>query len=350
VEALGKRPDIDLIVIDEVSQAVRNSGTDRFKAFNTICNKQSPRRVWGMTGSPCPEAPTDAWAQCRIVIPANTDKYFSRFRERVMRRVGPFAWVPREDAMDIVYQSMQPAIRFTRDECYDLPECIYESKNVALSDEQLKAYKQMSAQLVADVADGKIVALNEAAKGIKLIQIGCGLAYGDESEEVTLDATPRMNIMLETIEEAATKVIVFAPFVSVVKHLTAFLRRKGIACECIYGGVSKSERSRIFGEFQHGPHLKVIVAQPSAMAHSLTLTAASTILWYAPVIVNDTFEQANARITRAGQKHTQFVIMLACTEIERRWYARLKNKQKMQGVLLDMVQGNRKKPAENLFL
>ena len=189
-----------------------------------------------------------------------------------------------------------------------------------------------------------------SAGGKLLIVHNCGIAYGDDSEEVTLDATPRMNVMLETIEEAATKVIVFAPFVAVVKHLTAFLRRKGIACECIYGEVSKAERSRIFGEFQHGPHLKVIVAQPSAMAHSLTLTAASTILWYAPVIVNETFEQANARITRAGQRNTQFIVMLACTEIERRWYQRLKNKQKVQGVLLDMVQGSRKKSAASLFL
>jgi SNF2 family DNA or RNA helicase len=86
------------------------------------------------------------------------------------------------------------------------------------------------------------------------------------------------------------------------------------------------------------------------MAHSLTLTAASTIIWYAPVIVNETFEQANARITRAGQKHTQFIVMLSGTDIERRWYQRLKNKQKVQGVLLDMVQGSRKKSAASLFL
>jgi SNF2 family DNA or RNA helicase len=350
VEALGKRPDIDLILIDEIAQAVRNSGTDRFKAFNIVCNRQVPRKVWGMTGSPVPEAPTDAWAQCRITNPANSDKYFSHFRERVMRRVGPFAWVPREDAQDVVYQSMQPAIRFKRDECFDLPECIYESKDVALSDEQAKAYKQMTAQLIAEVAEGKITALNEAAKGIKLLQIACAVAYGDTGEEVVMDATPRMNVLLETIEQAATKTIVFAPFVAVVKHVAAFLRRKGVACECIYGEVSKSERSRIFGEFQHGPHLRVIVAQPSAMAHSLTLTAASTIIWYAPVIVNETFEQANARITRAGQKHTQFIVMLSGTEIERRWYQRLKNKQKVQGVLLDMVQGSRKKSAASLFL
>jgi len=182
------------------------------------------------------------------------------------------------------------------------------------------------------------------------VQIACGIAYGDEHEEVTLDATARMNIVLETIQEAATKVIVFAPFVAVVKHLAAFLRSKDIHCACIYGEVSKSERDRIFGEFQHGPHLKVIVAQPSAMSHGLTLTAASTIIWYAPVTRNETFEQANARITRAGQRHAQLILMIACTEVERRWYRRLKNKQDVQGVLLDMVQGSRKKSAASLFL
>lgn len=349
-DAIRKRKDINLIVVDEVAQAVRNSGTDRFDAFNDVCNKQGAYRwVWGMTGSPTPNAPTDAWAQIRVINPTNTSKYFSHFREKVMRKVGTYAWRPREDAQSTVFAAMQPAIRFTRDECFDLPPMVYETKDVELSVEQKKAYKTMSAQLVAEINAGTVTAVNEAIKAQKLIQIATGVVYGDSHEELYLDVTERLKIVLETIEESASKTIVFAPFVSAVKRIAEFLRSKGIACGCIYGQVSKGERDRTFTEFQHGS-LPVIVAQPGAMSHGLTLTSASTILWYAPITSNEIFEQANARITRSGQKHSQLIVMLSGTTTERKYYTRLKNRQSVQGLLLDMVKNNRKTSSDTVFL
>jgi SNF2 family DNA or RNA helicase len=84
----------------------------------------------------------------------------------------------------------------------------------------------------------------------------------------------------------------------------------------------------------------VLVAQPAAMSHGLTLTAASTIVWYAPVTSHDVYQQANARITRPGQKLTQFIVHLEGTEVERRIYKRLQGKEKMQGLLLETVKEN----------
>ena len=86
MEDLEKRDDIDLIIVDELAM-FRNSGTDRWKTLNNICNKQTPRRVWGLTGAPTPHEPTDAWAQCRIVVPTSpvVPKYFGKFRDMVMK-------------------------------------------------------------------------------------------------------------------------------------------------------------------------------------------------------------------------------------------------------------------------
>jgi len=154
-DELAKRPDIDLIVVDELALA-RNSGTDRWKILNTICNKQSTRRVWGMTGSPTPNAPTDAWAQCKLVTPDNSSvpKYFSAFRDRVMRQITPFKWAARQDANDAVYQMMQPAIRFSLDDCVDLPEQTFITRDVALTKEQDKAYKDMMNKLATEYSGG----------------------------------------------------------------------------------------------------------------------------------------------------------------------------------------------------
>jgi SNF2 family DNA or RNA helicase len=336
-DELAKRADIDLIVIDELALA-RNSGTDRWKILNAICNKQAPRRVWGMTGSPTPNAPTDAWAQCKLVTPDNAlvPKYFSAFRDRVMRQITPFKWAARQDANEAVYQMMQPAIRFSLDDCVDLPEQTFITREVALTQEQSKAYKDMMNKLATEYSGGQILAVNEAVKANKLIQIACGVAYGTDGEEVVIPSKPRIDVLKEIIEESEGKVIVFVPLTGALESVASELR-KDWTVETVHGGTSKSERDRIFGEFQRGLDPRVLVANASTMSHGLTLTAATTIVWYAPVHSNETYEQACARVRRPGQTRTTVIVHIAGTDVERRVYKRLQDKQSMQGVLLDMM-------------
>ena len=172
-EALKERTDINLIVVDELAM-VRNGQTTRWKTLNEICNKQHSRRVWGMTGSPTPNSPTDAWAQCKLVTPDSPllPKYFGKFRDTVMRQLTQFKWVPRPDAAETVRKMMQPAIRFSLDDCTDLPEQIFITRDVEMTPEQKKAYKDMLAKLATEYAGGQILAVNEAVKANKLIQIG----------------------------------------------------------------------------------------------------------------------------------------------------------------------------------
>lgn len=339
VESLKNRDDIDLVILDEISQAARNAGTDRYRALNTIINKQTPRWAWGLSGTPIPNKPTDAWAQCRLLVPDKVPAYFNRFRDMVERQVTQFLWVPRQNALDVVHDAMQPAIRFSRDDCVDLPPCQYVVRQVELTAPQKKAYKDMLNKLKAEIEDGEVTAVNEAVKAQKLIQIACGSLYDDQREVLTVDAKPRLSAVLEVVEECANKVIVFVPFVSVVESVSVFLKEAGHTVECIHGSVSKGERDRIFTAFQKSDTPKVLVAQPAAMSHGLTLTAASTIVWFAPITSADTFVQANGRITRPSQKNNQLIVMIEGTEIERRYYDRLSRKQKTQGTLLDMVKG-----------
>lgn len=334
---LCARPDIDVIVIDEIA-TFRNASTGRWKAMHRV-TKSRPV-VWGLTGTPTPNLPTDAWAQCRLISPERVPRYFGQFKDSVLKQIGPFKWVPRESATDIVANAMQPAIRYSRDQCVDLPPCIYQSRKVALTAEQATAYKDMVADLAMEFADAKALAVNEAVKMQKLLQIACGVVYGSGGEEIVLPNHPRMEVVREVIEEAGTKVIVFVPFKSVIRHVADELS-KDYAVECVSGETSKGERDRIFHAFQeggaNGP--KVLVAQPASMAHGLTLTAASTIIWYAPVTSHEIYQQANARVTRPGQKQTQFVVNIECTDVERRIYQKLAGKEQMQGLLLDIIRG-----------
>lgn len=341
VQALAKRPDIDVVVVDEISQAARNASTDRYKMLHTVINRQMPRRAWGLTGTPIPNGPIDAWAQCRLLVPERVPAFKRVFQEAVMRQVSNFIWVPRDGALKIVEEAMQPAIRFSRDECVDLPECTFVSREVELTATQKKAYKEMMTKLRAEVAAGEVTAVNDAVKANKLIQICAGALYGEDREILEVDAKPRLDVVLEVIEEAGTKVIVFVPFVSSIELVSSYLRKHGLTVECVHGEVSKHERDRIFQAFQRTATPRVLVAIPGAMSHGLTLTAASTVVWYAPITSNDTFVQANGRITRPGQTQKQLIVMIEGSDIERKYYSRLRLKQKVQGTLLDAIKDSR---------
>jgi SNF2 family DNA or RNA helicase len=329
---LIENKDIDTIVIDEVA-SFRNSATGRWKALNRIIAGRT--RVWGLTGTPTPNSPTDAWAQCRLIAPERVPKYFGQWRDAVLKQITQFKWIPRDGATDLVHNAMQPAIRFSREDCVDLPPCIWQERYVELTTEQKHAYKQMLAKLAMEFQGDTVLAVNEAVKMQKLLQIACGVVYG-EDKDVYLPAKPRIEVVKEVIEESGTKTIVFVPFKGVLKYVASELS-KDFTVAMISGETSKTDRDRIFHEFQALSDPKVLVAQPAAMSHGLTLTAASTVVWFAPVTSNEIYEQANARVTRPGQKHTQFVVNIEGSEVERRIYARLRDKQKMQGLLLETI-------------
>lgn len=341
VEAMKTRDDIDLVIVDEIAQVGRTAGTDRFKALTQILNRQVPRMCWGLTGTPIPNAPTDAWAQCRLLVPEKVTPYFTKFKDTVMRQVSTFTWVPKPNALEVVKEVMQPAIRFHRDECIDLPPCIYETRQVEMTPQQSKAYKDMLAKLVAEVDDGQVVAVNDGVKAAKLLQICSGVAYGADGCEFEVGAEPRIQEVHQVIEDAAAKVIVFVPFVGALHLVARRLRELGHTVECIHGEVTKAHRDDIFSRFMHDANPRVLVAQPAAMSHGLTLVAANTIVWYTAYPSNDIYEQACARITRPGQTKTQLIVHLEATEIERRYFKRIKDKQRVQGTFLDLVKDQR---------
>lgn len=338
------RDDIDLVIIDELA-VLRNMQTARWRVTKKAI--QNVPWIWGMTGTPTPNAPTDAYAQIELVTPDNPNvpKYYTAFRQMVCQQLTEYIWVPRKEAPQIVNSFMQPSIRFERDACIDLPPCTYSTREVALSADQAKHYKELVRELYTEINGGKITAANEGVKMGKLLQIACGVVYDKEGKEQLVDATPRINEVKRVIEEAGHKVIVFVPYTAPLEllheELSKWLKPSGLRCELVHGGVSKSQRSTIFTEFQKRADLRVLVADAGCMAHGLTLTEANTVVWYAPEFSNDIYQQANGRITRPGQKNTQFIIHIEGTELERRLYKRLEQRGSTQGLLLKLAAENK---------
>jgi SNF2 family DNA or RNA helicase len=329
----------DLIIVDEAA-VLRNPSTTRFKVFRKFLDKNPSTRLWLMTGTPTPNAPTDAWALAKLVNSPHCTKTYTAFRDQVMMKVSQWKYVPRPDAIDTVKHIMQPAVRYTREECFDLPETVIQTRSVELTPVQKKHYQSMLKTFVTELAaerkQGTITAVNEAVKIQKLVQISCGVAYDDSGQHLEIDASPRVNLVKELIEEAGEKVILFVPLTGTLHMLNRELS-KHWSVGVVNGEVSATKRNQIFHNFQHTKEPHVLIAHPGTMAHGLTLTSASTIIWYGPINQNEQYVQANGRIERIGKRHVSNVIHIEATELEHKMYERLRNKQKLQGLLLDMV-------------
>lgn len=330
---LEKRGDIDALCIDELA-AYRNGTAARTKVMKKFAATR--KWVWGMTGSPTPNAPTDAWAQASIITPNTVPRYFTHFRNDVMIKLTQFKYIPRPGSIDRVYQVLQPAVRFTLNDVMELPELVERVQDVDLGTEQKRVYDTMVKHARVAVQGGEIDAMNAGAVLNKLLQISTGYVYKRDGSTVALDNDKRIEAMTDAVMAANNKVIVFVPFKHALQGVIHALHLEGVDVHGVSGDTPKGQRDAIFHQFQNTESIRVIAAHPATMSHGLTLTAADTIIWFGPTTSLETFEQANARITRVGQKNKQLVLMLQGTKVERMMYANLRAKQKVQNALLDL--------------
>jgi hypothetical protein len=89
-----------------------------------------------LTGTPAAHSPVDAFGLARMIVPKRVPKFLGSFKDKVMRRVSQFKWIPRPEAVDIVHEALQPSIRFTKKECLDLPEITYLTRRIPLTKQQ----------------------------------------------------------------------------------------------------------------------------------------------------------------------------------------------------------------------
>ena len=323
----------DLIIADEATH-YKNAQTKRWKALNRLITPST--WLWMMTGTPAAQSPLDAFGLAKLVNPNSVPRFFSSFRDQVMYKITNFKWVPKEDATDRVFNALQPAIRFTKDQCMDLPAMTYVKRKVELTRQQKAYYDELKSKMVIDMGGERVTSINAAVNMNKLLQISAGAIYTDEGEALEFDIKHRYKVLREVIDESSKKVLVFVPFKHVIDVLTAKLCKDGITTEIIRGDVSAPNRTEIFRRFQKTPDPKVLVIQPQAAAHGVTLTAANTVVWWGPTSSLETYAQANARVHRAGQNHKCTVVQLEGSYIEKRVYSLLDNRIDVHTKMIDL--------------
>ena len=335
-----KAQNFDLVVLDEAN-SVKTATTRRWKAINKIVTPET--KLWMLTGTPAAQSPLDAYGLAKMAVPQRVPHYFTAWRDKVMVRVSQFKWQPTPNATKLVNAALQPAIRFAKEDCLDLPPVTYVTREIELTAQQQKYYKKLKKQMLIE-ADGEMISAVHAAAGLnKLLQISAGAVYSDSKEVVEFDCKNRLHAVGEVVQEAAHKVIVFVPFRHAIEVVTDYLRKEGWATEIINGAVPMKARTRIFNAFQTTDSPHVLVIQPQSAAHGVTLTAADTIVWFGPVASVETWLQANERINRPSQENKMTVIKIYGSEVEKRVYDALESKETNQKALVSLYENELKR-------
>jgi len=271
-----------------------------------------------------------------MVNPEGVPRRMSSWQEKVMRQITRFKWSPKPESRTIVFDALQPAIRYEKADCLDLPDVTYQTREVPLSPQVQKYYNELKKEMLIKAVGEQITTVNAAAALNKLLQISGGAVYTDNHNVIEFDVSPRLRVLEEVIEESSNKLIIFVPYTHTITLVKNFLDSINCSSEVINGAVSANERGAIFSRFQNTADPKILVIQPQAASHGVTLTAADTVIFWSPVMSVETYLQCIARIDRVGQVNKMTVIHLEGSEVERRMYTMLQGKVDMHERLVDL--------------
>ena len=323
----------NLIILDEAN-AFKNPSTARFKHLAKIILPET--RVVLMTGTPASQSPVDAYGLAKLLGTAPRTKQM--WIDRVMVQQTRFVWVPKVDAPAAVKEVLTPSIRFTKAECLDLPERTYMDRRAKMTAEQTRLYNEIKSKMIAMEQEQRVIAVNAASLISKLLQISGGVVYGADVNRtpIELNFSERYEVLKEIIEGTEQKVLVFAPFKAAIKRIVAKLNEDHIEAESIMGETTLNERNGRIFRFQNGPTLRVLVIQPQAAAHGITLTAADTVVWWGPASSVEYYKQANDRVHRIGQVHNVSVFHIISSNAEEKAFKRLQGKVATNDLILDL--------------
>lgn len=332
-QALAERDDIRLAIIDEAS-AYKDARTKRHRIARVVFGRKD--YLWLLTGTPTPNAPTDAYGLAKLVNNA-FGKSFQTYQAETMLKVSQFRWVAQRDGYDKARRLLSPSIRFDIRDVWDGPEMTVQQREVPLTDHQKKLMTDLKRDLQVVLKTGQpIPAANEAAARQKFLQISLGAIYDEHHEAHQTDAKPRLQELISLIEQAPGKLLLFVPLTSIVRLLYRELGKE-YSCAVVNGDVGQRERTEIFQAFQTKEAPRIIIADPGAVAHGVDLWAARTVVWYGATDKAELYSQGNKRAHRPGQQFPVTVVQFVSNALEKEIFRRLDNNLALQGALLDII-------------
>ena len=323
-----------LMAIDE-STTIKNPTAKRTKAILNLGKQVKYRRI--LTGAPVTKSPLDLYSQCAFLnehLLGFTSYYTFRNRYAQMiernfggRRVQIVASYRR---LDELAETLKPfSYRILKEDCLDLPPKVYTKREIELTDEQTKAYSTMKAMALAQVKGKLSTAPHILTKLMRLHQITCGHFKADDGTTKKLKNN-RMSELLDLLDEIDGKVIIWANYVYDIKQIVKEISQEYGADSIVqyYGAIESKKRQEYIKKFQD-PKSKVrfFIGNPQTGGYGITLTAASTVIYYSNGYDLEKRLQSEDRAHRIGQKKSvTYIDIIARKTVDEKIVKALKKK------------------------
>ena len=332
-----------MVVVDE-STTIKNRSALRTKNIIKLGEKAKYRRI--LTGSPITKSPMDLFSQCAFLSEAalGFKSYYSfqnRYAIVVNKQMGPkvFKDIAGYRRLDELSEKLQQfSSRITKDECLDLPEKVYQPRYIALSEKQKPVYEQMRRLALAKLENGELATTASVLTQImRMQQIICGILTTDDGEIQEIDRV-RLSNLMEVLEETSGKVVIWATFThSILQIRDAIAKEYGEdSVACYYGATETDERTNIVRTFQDPDSpLRFFIGQPKTGGYGITLTAASTMIYYSNSYDLEIRLQSEDRIHRIGQpNHCTYIDFVTPKTVDEKILKALRSKIDIAGEVL----------------
>tara|TARA_Y100001972_G_scaffold88899_1_gene108792 strand:- start:101 stop:1276 length:1176 start_codon:yes stop_codon:yes gene_type:complete len=354
VEALSTKKGLDIcnkyllnqpnniVVIDE-STTIKNPKAKRTKNILALRWRAKMRRI--LTGSPVTKSPLDLYTQCAFLDPALLGfKSYYAFRNRyctfdeVYIARGEAIMVPDGYTnLDELEQKLkQFSIRLTKDECLDIPDKIYQKREIMITGDQKRVYERLRIEALAKFENETISVHNQLTELLRLHQVANGYCKSDDGEILQFN-NEKLKALLEILEETDQKVIIWATYVHNINEIIASLNDKygSETVVSIFGETSQSDRMLAVDRFQNDDKCRFFVGNPTTGGYGLTLTAAKYVIYYSNNYNLEVRKQSEDRAHRIGQtKNVVYIDIMAKDTIDEKIVQALKRKNQLSAKTL----------------
>ena len=327
----------DLIIADE-GHKIKTHNISASKAMHRLGARARYRLL--LTGTPVTNKAIDVFSQYKFVNPAIFGQSFYAFRNRYFDMVGYGNHTPvlkKSMERELTEKIHSIAYRATKAECLDLPETTDIIRKVELEPQAMLLYRNLVKDSYAELSEGEVTITNVLTKLLRLSQLTGGFLGSDDCSKAEQISTAKLKVLEDIIDSALEenkKLVVIARFIPEINAICRMLDKKGVRYSLLTGSVK--DRDEQVAQFQNYPDVPVFVGQIATAGLGITLTAASTMVFYSLDYSMSNFEQTKARIHRAGQRvPCTYIYLTAAGTVDEKVLKALKNKANLAKSLVD---------------
>ena len=323
----------DMVVIDELS-SFKSYGAKRFKSLLKV--RPSVKRIVGLTGTPSSNGLMDLWAEFRILdLGQRLGRYISHYRNTYFKPDKRnaqivFSYKPLPGAEEEIYNQISDiTISMKSTDYLKMPEYVSNEVFVTLSEKEWKVYSDFKEDMVANLGDEEIDAVNAAVLSGKLLQMANGAVYDSENKAHVIH-DKKLDALEDLIEGANGKPVLVAYW---YKHDLERIKDRF--------PVKQIQSSKDIEDWNDGK-IPIAVIHPASAGHGLNLqSGGSTLIWFGLTWSLELYQQTNARLYRQGQRDTVIVHhIITKNTIDEDVLLALTKKEKTQDALIDAVKAN----------